>query len=249
MNRRPAAPDRRAEATNRPAAAAPNRRATRWIVAGVVVVILVAAVVAFAFGRSKDDKVDTGAASPVPAASGGVGSTSVAAGQALVQGPVTVGGTALAELPSRGADPAVGQPLPTLQGANTLDGSPLQITNDGKAKLIFVVAHWCPHCQNEVPVIQKWIDGGGVPAGLELYAVSTAARPDAGNYPPAKWLTQEHWTVPTLADSADNRALNALGVSGFPFFVAVGRDGTVVARTSGEQPVEEIAALAARLVS
>ena len=171
------------------------------------------------------------------------------AGQPLVQGPVTVNGTALAVLPGSGADPAAGQAVPEISGFDTLDGSPVTIANDGKPKLIFILAHWCPHCQKEVPLIQQWIDDGKVPAGLELYAVSTAARPTTANYPPAAWLTKEHWTVPTIADSSDNAALEALGVSGFPFIVAVDENGKVVARVSGEQPVQKLDALAAQLTS
>ena len=55
--------------------------------------------------------------------------------------------------------------------------------------------------------------------------------------------------MPTIADSSDNAAMEALGVSGFPFIVAVDADGKVVARVSGEQPVEALDALAARLTS
>ena len=44
----------------------------------------------------------------------------------------------------------------------------------------------------------------------------------------------EGWTWPILADSSSREAAEAYGVSGFPFFVIVGADGTVKARVSGE---------------
>ena len=51
-----------------------------------------------------------GASSPAPSGGGaGSGSATVPAGQPVVQGPVTVNGTALAVLPDSGADPAAGQ--------------------------------------------------------------------------------------------------------------------------------------------
>jgi thiol-disulfide isomerase/thioredoxin len=221
-----------------------------WVLAVIALVVVVAGAIAFATTRGGGG-VDTGASSPAPSSGTGYGSasSSVPAGQPVVEGPVTVTGKALAVLGTSGPDPAIGEPFPQISGVNTLDGSPVEIAADGKPKLIFYVAHWCPHCQKEVPLIQEWIDGGGVPQGVELYAVSTAVRSDAGNYPPATWLTKEGWTVPTIADSSDGTALEAAGVSGFPFFVAVDRDGKVVARSSGEEPVEELDALVAQLAA
>ena len=248
MNQRTKAPTsgRGAPAPPPPAA---RRRTTVWIVTVIALVVVAVGAITFATTRGGDD-VDTGASSPAPSGNGsGAGSSSVVAGQPVAQGPVTVNGTALAMRPNSGTDPAVGQPMPELSGVSTLDGSPITIAADGKPKLIFVVAHWCPHCQKEVPLIQEWIDDGQVPDGIDLYAVSTAVRPENGNYPPATWLTKEHWSVPTIADSSDNAAMEALGVSGFPFIVAVDADGKVVARVSGEQPVEALDALAARLTT
>ena len=45
---------------------------------------------------------------------------------------------------------------------------------------------------------------------------------------------------PTLADSADNEAAQAYGVSGFPFIVVVGEDGTVKGRFSGEMGLDDL---------
>src|SRR5690606_20257865 len=74
---------------------------------------------------------------------------------------------------------------------------------------------------------------GGLPEGVDLVAVSTAADERRPNYPPAAWLDREGWTAPTLVDG-DGAAATASGGSAFPFFVAVDGGGTVVARTSGE---------------
>jgi len=238
MNQRTQAPGRGGGA---PAPPPPRRRrrTTVWIVTVIALVVVAVGAITLATTRGDDRDDDTGSAA----------TSTVVAGQPVVQGPVTVNGTALAARPDRGSDPAVGQAVPEISGVSTLDGSPITIAADGKPKLIFVVAHWCPHCQKEVPLIQKWIDDGQAPDGVDLYAVSTAVRPENGNYPPAMWLTRERWTVPTIADSSDNAGMEALGVSGFPFIVAVDADGKVVARVSGEQPVEALDALAARLTS
>ena len=34
---------------------------------------------------------------------------------------------------------------------------------DGKAKAIFFVAHWCPHCQAEIPRLSEWLKTHGLP--------------------------------------------------------------------------------------
>ena len=68
--------------------------------------------------------------------------------------------------------------------AATSPGAPVTIpANDGKAKAIFFVAHWCPHCQAEVPRLEKWIQTHGIPAGLDIEIVSTRVERGAEQLP------------------------------------------------------------------
>jgi thiol-disulfide isomerase/thioredoxin len=147
-------------------------------------------------------------------------------------GDVEVRGTPLPEL-ADGADPAVGQAAPELVG-ESFDGTPVAIEDDGRPKVVVFLAHWCSHCQAEVPAIQSWIDDGGLPEDVDLYSVATANSAVRGNYPPDRWLEGEGWTPPVLVDSETNQAAVAMGQAGTPFWVAVDADGRVVARTSGE---------------
>ena len=126
----------------------------------------------------------------------------------------------------------------------SFDGSPVEIRNDGRAKLIVFVAHWCPHCQREVPILADWLKSNSLPAGVDLYTVSTGVTSKRPNYPPSAWLKKEGWTAKTLADSKDQDAADAFGLSAFPYFVAVDGSGKVVARTSGEIGTDQFAALA-----
>ncbi|HET7487815.1 MAG TPA: TlpA disulfide reductase family protein [Acidimicrobiales bacterium] len=146
--------------------------------------------------------------------------------------PVTVDGQALAPDDGARPDPAVGRPAPAISGASS-DGQPVSILNDGRAKLVMFVAHWCPHCRAEVPRVVQWT-AAGAGQGVDLYAVSTGVNADAPNYPPSSWLEREGWTVPTVADDKSGTAADAWGLTGFPYFVAVRPDGTVAARASGE---------------
>jgi thiol-disulfide isomerase/thioredoxin len=117
---------------------------------------------------------------------------------------------------------------------------------DGRFTMVLFVAHWCPHCQREVPLVQQWVDQGGLPEGVDLVSVSTAIDPSRPNYPPDAWLAREGWTAPVLVD-ADNSAAEAAGLTAYPFFVAVRADGTVVQRTSCELTTDQLDAIAEQL--
>jgi cytochrome c biogenesis protein CcmG/thiol:disulfide interchange protein DsbE len=157
--------------------------------------------------------------------------------------PVEVTGTPLAPFTSGGAtDVAVGAAAPAVR-AQTFDGASVDIAADGRPKVLLFLAHWCPHCRAEVPVIADWLADRGVPTDVDLYAVSTAVDADAPNYPPSQWLEDAGLPVTVVADDEDSAVAAAFGLSGFPYFVVLGADGTVVARTSGELPATALDAL------
>lgn len=153
---------------------------------------------------------------------------------------LTISGDPLPTMTDDGDDSAVGMALPEISGPS-LDGDELQLGPDGPL-LIAVVAHWCPHCQREVPRLVDWIDDGTIPSSLDVVAVSTAVEEKRGNYPPASWLEREDWPAPVLADP-ENEVLDALGVSAFPTLIAVDADGRVALRMSGELEESQIAEL------
>jgi thiol-disulfide isomerase/thioredoxin len=161
------------------------------------------------------------------------------------QRPVSVTGTALAPQPEdpTAVDPAVGVKAPTLEGA-TFDGTPVKITpgTDGNLMVVFL-AHWCPHCQKELPRLVEWINSGAAPKDLKIVAVATATTDQRPNYPPSTWITREGWTNPVMADSDTQAAAQAYGLTSFPFFVLVKADGTVALRDSGEKEIADVAAM------
>jgi thiol-disulfide isomerase/thioredoxin len=213
------------------------------VVAVVAAVVLVALAVALVAG-SGDDGTATDTTSPDPDTG-----TEEAAGTGTVpdDSPVTVDGTGLPMLSGSGTDPAVGSTMPTLSGTG-LDGSALTIPAPGRPTMIMFVAHWCPHCQAEVPVVQQWVDGGGLPDGVDLVAVSTAVDSRRPNYPPGDWLDREGWTAPVLVDG-NAAAARAAGLSAYPFFVGVDAEGEVIGRASGELTTDQLDAIAADLVA
>jgi thiol-disulfide isomerase/thioredoxin len=158
--------------------------------------------------------------------------------------PVVVEGTALpAFVVGSESDAAVGQVPPTLEG-KSFDGTPITIDpGDGQPKVVIFAAHWCPHCQAEVPRIVEWQQAGLLPDGVDVYGVSTGTTSTRPNYPPSAWLEREGWPFPTMADAADNVAAQAWGLSSYPFFVVLDADGKVVQRASGELTQEQFVAL------
>ncbi len=197
-----------------------------FVALGLAVAIIAAIVVITVSGDDK--KATEGTLAP------GGGSASPAEVQ-----PVTVVGDVLPVLGNSGADTALGMKAPVLNGF-TFDGSPISINPDDGAYMVVFLAHWCPHCNREIPVLNEWKASGAIPADLRIIGVTTGVDASAPNYPPSKWIEEKAWTWPVLADSADSTALAAFGVGSFPAFAIVGSDGLVKFRGSGEYPIADL---------
>lgn len=129
----------------------------------------------------------------------------------------------------------VGVAAPTVSGRSFDDST---VVIDGtEPTVVVVMAHWCPHCQAEIPRIVEAYRAGRLPDGVRVVGVATANTPERGNFPPAAWLDSESWPFAVLVDDEDGAAMHALGVTGFPTLVAIGGDGTVRAHQSGENDV------------
>ncbi|MGH9212552.1 MAG: TlpA family protein disulfide reductase [Acidimicrobiales bacterium] len=201
------------------------RRTAVPVAVGVLLGVVVVALVASLLAGSGDD----------PATTSTSGSEDTTATGAQTD-------AALPPLADAGDDPAIGMALPVLTGTD-VTGESMTIASDGRPKLVVFLAHWCPHCQREVPVVQDWVDRGGLPDGVDLVAVATAIDQRRPNYPADEWLDREGWTAPVLYDHGDS-AGEAAGLSAFPYFVATDGDGTVVARATGELTESQLGTLA-----
>lgn len=194
-----------------------GRSQTLVVVGGIAAVVILAAAVALLASTASSGVAEPASRQPV------------------------VSGAPLPAMPASGADPAVGRPVPSINGTG-LDGGTVQIGRDAGPQAIVIVAHWCPHCQAEIPVLTEWLASSEPPAGVGIVAVSTAIDAARPNYPPSAWLEREGWTQPTLVDDAGSTALAALGVTTFPAFVFVNADGTVSSRMTGEISTDAFAA-------
>ncbi len=193
------------------AAAAARQRRNRWLIwGGVAAVVVVAIVVAVVASGSGDN----------------------ASARKFETHAVTVTGTPLPQYDStrysgNGDDPAIGMTIPTVTGVSVFDGNPVTITPNGKPQAIVFVAHWCPHCQAEVPKLVSLAERG-VFDGIDVTAVATGTNSTADNYPPSSWLERgagrsRSW--PTARRAPPPRPSASARI---PYFVLVDADGKVV---------------------
>lgn len=149
---------------------------------------------------------------------------------------VVVEGDALPPFPPSASSDRPDAVAPTLKGED-FAGDPVTIEPDGRAKAVFFVAHWCPHCQAEVPRLASWLEGNELPENVDVYVVSTRVSPQENNYPPSAWLRREGVDdLPTIVDSESVDALLAYGAGGFPYVVYLDGDNNALLRTAGEYP-------------
>jgi thiol-disulfide isomerase/thioredoxin len=183
-----------------------------WLIGSIAAAIAIAAIVAVATQSSSDDVVT------------GVEEFN----------SVEVVGDPLPEYSDSASDTAIGMTAPILTGKG-FTGNTI-VTGPGAPTLLVFLAHWCQYCQREVPLLVQWNRDGLVPSGLDVIAVATSTDPASPNFPPSEWLAREEFPPlwPVMTDSGEKTAANAMGVSGFPFFVLLDSSGKVALRISGE---------------
>jgi thiol-disulfide isomerase/thioredoxin len=197
-----------------------KKPASRWLLPVVGVVILGVAVLALILSQGASGPGASAVSSSVPAVE------------------PTITGDSLPAFTETIGDVAKGLVAPVVKGQD-FQGKLVEIAPNGKPTMIAFLAHWCPHCQREVPVIQGWVTAGRAPADVNMVSVITAIDPTAPNYPPDTWLAREGWTVPVIVDPTSTVG-KAYGLSSYPFFVILDGTGKVFVRLSGEIPVIDL---------
>jgi cytochrome c biogenesis protein CcmG, thiol:disulfide interchange protein DsbE len=211
-----------------------NQTRTLLVIAGIVAVVaIIGVIVAVVVGGGDDGDDSSGTVDPYRT--------------------VSVSGQPLPEFGAEmrtGAvdDPAIGQPVPIVSGVD-YEGNATTIdpAADGPT-MIVLLAHWCPHCNAEIPRLNEWRDSGEIPDGLNIVGVSTGVSPDRPNFPPDQWLVDKDWQWPVLADDANGTAMATYGGTSYPTMVLVEDNGDVFWRLSGEVPIDELDSLVDQLV-
>lgn len=187
------------------------------------------------------DAEDQDAAAPVNDAAAFGGASIPEVDEVVVTGDALVGFDGAAA-----SDPAVGVASPVFEARNLADGERITLPAGGPI-IVGFFAHWCPHCQAELPVLVDWLGSGALPDDVTFVAVSTAVSDERPNYPPSAWFNNEGWSGLAVADDAQASLLATHGFSGFPAFIAIDADGIVVDRVGGNVGVAGFDRLAASL--
>ena len=170
----------------------------------------------------------------------------VAAG--LPEGEINVDGESLPQYAGENDDNiALGLSAPTFSAPDQ-NSEIFNLEKDGNSKALLFLAHWCPHCQREVPVVQSFIDSNGVPPGIDVIAVATSIDRGRDNYPPQEWLEREGWSEIQIYD-LDREIGEAYGLNAFPYWVFLDKDLNVIARRTGNLPEDMVGALLVQLAN
>ena len=170
----------------------------------------------------------------------------VAAG--IPEGEINVVGDSLPQYAGENDDNvALGLAAPTFSAPDQ-NSEIFQLEKNGNSKALLFLAHWCPHCQREVPIVQRFIDSNGVPPGIDVIAVATSIDRGRDNYPPQEWLQREGWSETQIYD-LDREIGEAYGLNAFPYWVFLDKDLNVLARRTGNLPEDMVGALLIQLAN
>jgi thiol-disulfide isomerase/thioredoxin len=149
----------------------------------------------------------------------------------------------LPEYVSSNNDPAVidAMQLPEISGPEYYSGQQVDFVagSDGKAMVWLVWAHWCPHCQNELPALNTWWqENSSRFPDIELATVTTAIDDSRGN-PLDAYLDSSKFPFPVIVDQTGEISAK-FGTPAFPFWVVTDSQGKVVFRIAGELGIENV---------
>jgi len=136
-------------------------------------------------------------------------------------------------------DPAVGLAAPLIKGVD-MAGNPIVLQEDAETTIVIVLAHWCPHCRNEVRELASYFLDNPLPEGIRVVTIATSINPTRANYPPHKWFENEQWNIPVIVDNSDSDIARAMGVSSFPFFIVIDSNGDVSLRVAGRLGIDSL---------
>jgi len=160
----------------------------------------------------------------------------------LPEGETTISGDVLPEYAGENdINVSVGLQAPSFSGPDQ-NSEIISLEKNGKSKILLFLAHWCPHCQAEVPVVQEYIDTFGLPADVEVIGILTSIDRSRDNYPPHDWLVKEGWSEIQIYD-LDREIGTAYGLNAFPYWVTLDKELKVVNRVTGRLTPDQITVL------
>lgn len=123
-----------------------------------------------------------------------------------------------------------GEPIPDFSGPGLTGGTISWDTFAGEPAVIAVWAPWCPHCQVELPILDR-VMRRHPDVGFVTVVTSIGDHPGPT---PQGYMREHDLSFPVVVDDEGGTIANALGVPGFPMLYFVSSDGTVALSASGE---------------
>ena len=155
---------------------------------------------------------------------------------------VQIRGKYLPKLVQGYEDSALGWAAPEVKAVG-LDGEEIYIGGEGPTTLIMVLAHWCPHCRNEVRELAPFLNETDSLDRVRMVTLLTSINDERANFPPHTWLDLEKWPVPSIVDNPSSQIATAYGISSFPFFIVINDKGEIALRIPGRLGVETLSRL------
>ena len=144
-------------------------------------------------------------------------------------------------------DAALGMVLGDVSGVEYYTEVELTVDpTDGTARAWLVWAHWCPHCQRELPPLSTWYaENADQYPNVELISVSSSIDPARGN-PLEPYLDELQLPFPVIIDP-DLALAEQFGLSAYPFWVFTAGDGTTLLRVAGFLEIDQVADIFSQL--
>ena len=172
--------------------------------------------------------------------------TPAASGASAAVAPSVPAGS-LAQFEQGQPDAALGMVLGEVSGVEYYSETEMTIDpSDGTARAWLVWAHWCPHCQRELPPLSDWYtENASDYPNVELISISSSIDPTRGN-PLEPYLDELQLPFPTILDP-DLALAEQFGLSAYPFWVFTAGDGTTLLRVAGFLEIDQVAEILTQL--
>lgn len=114
----------------------------------------------------------------------------------------------------------------------------------GSPAVLSVWAAWCPHCQAEMPVLDRVMQDHP-DVGLVTVVTAIGAQPGPT---PEQYMQEQGLNFPVAVDDGDGTLATGLGITGFPTVYFVNSDGTVALQLGGEVDEQTLRTVVEQLV-
>ncbi|OFW79643.1 MAG: hypothetical protein A2Z48_02700 [Actinobacteria bacterium RBG_19FT_COMBO_70_19] len=144
-------------------------------------------------------------------------------------GPSTVGDVTVEGVP-RDTPLEPGESAPAFTAPDLFGGTVSWSDYLGSPALLSIWAPWCPHCQVELPVVDRVMKDY---AGVGLVTIVTAIDAQPGPTP-EEYMQDNQLDFAVAVDDEDQTLAAAFGIRVFPTLYFVNSDGTVALSLTGE---------------